>query len=92
MKPSLVLLVGMLLAHGDAAAQVASTAIGDRVGNYASIRTWHEQYLATSPTQQGRVEAVRQIVRSGSLGDRGLQRIFHNFEGRMAIDPSIPGV
>ncbi len=92
MKPSLVLLVGMLLAHGHAAAQVASPAMGDRVGDYASIRTWHEQYLATSPGQRSRVEALRQIVRSGSLGERGLQRIFHNFEGRMAIDPSIPGV
>lgn len=92
MKPSLVLIVGMLLAHGHAAAQVAPPAIGDRVGDYASIRTWHEQYLATSPGQRGRVETLRQIVRSGSLGERGLQRIFHNFEGRMAIDPSIPGV
>lgn len=92
MRSSLILLFGMLLAHGHADAQVASPAIGDRVGDYASIRTWHEQYLATSPTQQGRVEALRKIVRSGSLGDRGLQRIFHNFEGRMAIDPSIPGV
>ena len=92
MKPPLVLLVGMLLAHGHAAAQVAPPAIGDRVGDYASIRTWHEQYLATSPGQRSRVEALRQIVRSGSLGERGLQRIFHNFEGRMAIDPSIPGV
>jgi len=91
-KPSLVLLVGMLLAHGHAAAQVAPPAIGDRVGDYASIRTWHEQYLATSPGQRGRVDALRQIVRSGSLGERGLQRIFHNLEGRMAIDPSIPGV
>ncbi len=92
MKPVLVLLVGMLLAHGHAAAQVASPALGNRMGDYASIKTWHEQYLATSPTRQGRIEALRKIVRSGSLGERGLQRIFHNFEGRMAIDPSIPGV
>ena len=92
MRSSLIVLVGMLLAHGHADAQVDSATLGSRVGHYASIRTWHEQYLATSPTQQGRVEALRKIVHSGSLGDRGLQRIFNNFEGRRAIDPSIPGV
>lgn len=74
---------------------IAQTAVSTSAGeftDYRSIRTWHEQYLATSPDRAGRVEALRKIVREGSLGDRGLQRIFKNFEGRMSIDPTIPGV
>jgi hypothetical protein len=75
-----------------AVAQVTAPAIEGRPGHYQSIRTWHEQYLATSPDQAGRVDALRKIVRTGTLGERGLQRIFNNFDGRMSIDPSIPGV
>ncbi len=75
-----------------AVAQVTAPAIEGRPGDYQSIRTWHEQYLATLPDQAGRIDALRKIVRTGTLGERGLQRIFNNFDGRMSIDPSIPGV
>lgn len=77
---------------GAAAAQTSVIEPVAPVSNYRAMRTWHEQYLATSPDQAARVDALRKIIREGRLGERGLQRIFNNFEGRMAIDPTIPGV
>lgn len=61
-------------------------------GTYQEIKTWHEHLLATEPSLSQRRAAMRAVVRSGPLGERGLQRIFNNFEGRLALDPRIPGV
>jgi hypothetical protein len=82
----------MLLPHTAMAQPAAGGAALAPAANYQAIRTWHEQHLATAPDRAARVEALRRIVRSGQLGERGLQRIFNNFEGRGAIDPTIPGV
>ncbi|MEN3974278.1 hypothetical protein [Emcibacter sp. SYSU 3D8] len=35
---------------------------------------------------------MRSLVRTGPVGERGLQRIYGNFEGTRSIDPSIPGI
>lgn len=60
--------------------------------DYGAIKTWHEQFLASGPNRRARVMALRQIVATGRLGSDGLHRIFNNFEGRMSVDPSIPGL
>lgn len=87
------LLLAMAVLHQGVQAQSTAGVLTLAPGaNYQSIRTWHEQHLATAPDRVARAEALRNIVRSGHLGERGLQRIFNNFEGRGAIDPTIPGV
>jgi hypothetical protein len=60
--------------------------------SYREVKTWHEQFLAGKPTTAERLNAMRQIIRTSRIGERGLQRAFRNFEGAGAIDPTIPGV
>lgn len=74
------------MAHG---AELADLSRG--VG-YREVRTAHEQFMAGEPTRAERLEAMRQIVRSSRYGQRGLERIFHDFDGRYALDPRIHGV
>ncbi|TVO58591.1 hypothetical protein [Denitromonas halophila] len=71
------------------AQNVAKPPVG---GTYQEIKTWHERLLTTAPSLSQRQAGMRAVVRSGPLGQRGLQRIFNNFEGRLALDPRIPGV
>jgi hypothetical protein len=59
---------------------------------YQEIKTWHQQFLAGNPTRAERLEALRDIVRASRYGERGLDRMFRNFDGRYTIDPRIPGV
>lgn len=83
----IAVVLGVLSVPGAVLAQAAAPTTG-----YAAIKAEHEALLATQPTRAQRLEALRKIVRSGTLGERGLQRIFNNFEGQSAIDPRIPGV
>lgn len=59
---------------------------------YQDVKTWHQQFLAGNPTRAERLEALRDIVRASRYGERGLDRMFRNFEGKYTIDPRIPGV
>ena len=86
------LAMALLFAHGTIMAEGVAKVDPGTLRNYQDIKTWHERYLSAEQGRQGRTEALRTIVRSGSLGERGLQRIFGDFKGRMAIDPRIPGV
>ena len=88
---SIAVVLGVLSAPGAVLAQAAAPTTSFASG-YAAIKAEHEVLLATQPTRAQRLEALRKIVRSGTLGERGLQRIFANFEGQSAIDPRIPGV
>lgn len=92
MKSTLLMVLVATTFPAVAAAQGGTLPIAAGPINYQAIRTWHEQHLASSPSRAARVDALRTIVRSGTLGERGLRRIFNHFENRMAIDPSIPGV
>ncbi len=86
------LAMALLLANGTTMAKGVAELDPGTLRNYQDIKTWHERYLSAEQGRQGRTEALRTIVRSGSLGERGLQRIFGDFKGRMALDPRIPGV
>lgn len=92
MKSSLLMVLAATTFPAVAAAQGATLPTEAGPANYQAIRIWHEQHLASSPSRAERVDALRTVARSGRLGERGLRRIFNNFAGRMAIDPSIPGV
>ena len=59
---------------------------------YRSVKTAHEQFLGERPSQQARLQALREIVRASPYGERGLTHIFKNFEGSHTIDPRIAGV
>jgi hypothetical protein len=59
---------------------------------HKEVKTWHEQFLAGRPTKAERLEALREIVRISPYGERGLERLFRNFDGKYTIDPRIPGV
>lgn len=60
--------------------------------SYQEARTWHEQFLRGEPTKAERLEAMRSLIKASRFGERGLERIYKNFEGKYAIDPRIPGV
>lgn len=85
-------ILGMLSFPNLVLAQVVSPLASASEPGYAAIKANHEAFLATAPTRAQQLEKLREIVRTGTLGERGLQRIFKNFEGSMAIDPRIPGV
>lgn len=59
---------------------------------YREVKTWHEKFLADSPSRMARLDAMRAVITSSRFGQRGLDNIYGNFEGSRAIDPSIPGV
>lgn len=59
---------------------------------YQEIKTWHEQRLLGNQTNSQKLEDFRSIIRASRYGDRGLNRVFKNFDGKYSIDPSIPGV
>ncbi len=59
---------------------------------FEEVKTWHQQFLAGNPTRVERLDALRSIVRASPYGERGLNRIFRNFDGVYTIDPRIPGV
>jgi len=54
--------------------------------------TQNEQASLISKTKSEQLEDMRDSVRSGRYGQRGLNRIFKNFEGNTYLDPEIPGV
>lgn len=83
---SLLSLTGVGLAQaGDLSALSGSM-------TYQEVRTWHEEFLRKEPTPAERLEAMRSVVRTSRFGERGLSRIYSNFEGSRAIDPRISGV
>jgi hypothetical protein len=45
-----------------------------------------------NPTKAERLAAIRSLVLASPVRARGLEQIYHNFDGRYAIDPTIPGV
>jgi hypothetical protein len=59
---------------------------------YQETKIWQEKFLAGTPTKAEQVEAMRSIIKTSKVGERGLKNIFKNFEGQYAIDPTIPGV
>ena len=59
---------------------------------YHEVKIWHQQFLAGNPTVAERVNTMRSIVSISDYRQRGLNRIFGNFEGRNSLDPRIPGV
>lgn len=59
---------------------------------YHEVKTWHQQFLAGNPTVAERVNTMRSIVSISPYGQRGLNQIFGNFEGRNSLDPRIAGV
>jgi len=88
---SLVLLAGVLTS-ASARAQATILAPPARGTPYPVIRTWHEQSLMMGLTKAEHLEVLRSAVRSGPLGQRGLDRMFKNFEGYGSFDPSTPGM
>ena len=88
----------VLLVCGVLAVAVVGPAYGlDQTGLYKGIpyqeaKTWHEQFLRGEPTRAERLDGMRSLIKASKFGDRGLQRIYNNFEGRYAIDPRIAGV
>ncbi len=89
---SIALVLGLMSFPCLALAQTAASPGRVSAASYAAAKAKHESFLTTQPTRAQRLDALRKIVRSGTLGERGLQRIFNNFEGQSAIDPTIPGV
>ncbi len=71
--------------------QVAELAAPSYGASYSEIKTWFEQRNAVSLLEQRRVDDLRRVVRS-RYGQRGLDRLYHNFEGTGAVAPRIPGV
>lgn len=59
---------------------------------YREVKTWHEQFLRERPVPADRLDAMGSIVRTSQFGERGLTRIYGNFEGTRSIDPLIRGV
>src|ERR1035437_5355707 len=59
---------------------------------YPVIKAWHEELLNSTPCPAQRLDGLRQLIRSGSGGERLLNSMFKNFEGEYSIDPTIPGV
>lgn len=60
--------------------------------SYQDVKTWHEQFMQGQPTKAQRLEAVREIVRTSNFGDRGLNSIYKNFDGKYSLDTTIPGI
>ena len=58
---------------------------------YYEAKTWHEEFMQGRPTRAQRLAEVRSLIVASPVGSRGLIEIYHNFEGRYTIDPSIPG-
>lgn len=59
---------------------------------YAEAKTWHEQFMGGNPTKSQRLDAMRTLILASPARSRGMEQIYHNFEGRYSIDPTIPGV
>jgi hypothetical protein len=59
---------------------------------YREVKTWHQEFLASIPSGAERTNAIRDVLRSSRTGERGLQRVYKNFDGRWWIDPRVPGV
>lgn len=73
-------------------AAVADTSAFKMGMKYQELKALHEQRLQMGQSRQQQLEDFRSIVRVSRYGDRGLERIFKNFDGKYAIDPTIPGV
>lgn len=82
-------LIALTLAHTAWADGISSL---NKTMAYQEVKTWHEQLLRGEPTNAQRLDAMRSIVSTSRLGERGLNRIFRNFEGNYSIDPRIAGV
>jgi hypothetical protein len=54
--------------------------------------TAQEQALLIAPSKADQLDWMRDSVRQSRYGQRGLDRIFKNFEGDFYLDPVIPGV
>lgn len=91
MKLTIVLLF-MLLSLTMTSARAENLAALSKGMSYQEVKTWHQQFLAGNPTRAERLEATREIVRVSPYGERGLNRMFRNFEGSYSIDPRIAGV
>lgn len=85
-----LLLTGYVL-KGSANAQTLDFVI-PQDSPFLETKQAHRSYLAQSRTTQERLDAMRELVRSGPYGERGLRNIFKNFEGEYALDPRILGV
>lgn len=59
---------------------------------YQETKIWQERFLAGAPTKSEQVEAMRTVIRTSHVEERGLRNIFKNFESNYALDPTIPGV
>ena len=59
---------------------------------YPAIKTLHEQAMMLAPTKAQRLQNMRETVLRGDRGNIRLVKVLENFEGRMEIDPDIPGL
>ena len=71
---------------------VADTSAFKMGMNYKEVKALHEQRLQMGQSRAQQLDDFRSIVRVSRYGDRGLERIFKNFEGKHSIDTTIPGV
>ncbi|TSA08447.1 MAG: hypothetical protein D4R79_15295 [Comamonadaceae bacterium] len=60
--------------------------------SYQEVKQWQERFIAGTPSKADQIDAMRAIVRTSQVGERGLRNIFKNFDGIYALDPSTPGV
>ena len=59
---------------------------------YPEIKTLHEQAMMVAPTKAQKLQYIRDTVLKGKNGGVRLVKVFENLEGRMEIDPDIPGL
>lgn len=59
---------------------------------YQEAKTWHEEFMQGRPTKAQRLAEMRSLILASPVDARGLNQIYHNFEGRYTIDPTIPGL
>jgi len=59
---------------------------------YQEIKTEYLQAKELGPTKSQTLDNLREVVKAGPKGQVRLQKVFGNFEGRMRINPAIPGV
>ena len=69
---------------------LSANLIGD-FSTYKGMKKSHEAFLRTNPSKEARLEAIREITRKSGYGTR-INKVFNNFEGSHAIDPTIKGV
>ncbi len=59
---------------------------------YQEAKTRHEEFMEGRPTKAQRLAEMRSLILASPVGARGLNQIYHNFDGRYTIDPTIPGL